>query len=107
MERRNFVFSLLGVVALCPVNAGVNAMQGRRRYGFLDRAMALDRGYLPAKVLLDGVDVSDDVASLDDEKGFVVMYLRNAQGKMYLRDGDVAKAKYYGTVVFLPHNAAS
>ena len=74
-------------------------------YGYIDVATARHRGYLPAVVLLDGVDVSCDCFACDDRAGFVDVFKRNVNGCHYVdsaRPRQAARERLYGVVTYHP-----
>lgn len=74
-----------------------------RRYGHLTVDEAERRGFLPARVLLNGRDVSKDCRECDDVQGRVLLMATDASGKHYVcRDGDVEVEQHYGRVEFYP-----
>ena len=76
-------------------------------YGFLNIEMARERDYLPARVLLDGMDVGNDCVVCDDRAGYVVLMKQNAAGKHYIdRFGAIAKERRHGVVEFIPNGHA-
>ena len=76
-----------------------------RRYGRVDVELAIARGYKPAHVLLDGVDVGHRCTVVDDVRGYVDLHaLRD--GQPYVDDNyEVVMERHYGRVVYLPHQA--
>lgn len=66
-------------------------------YGYLDVNRAFGLGLLPAKVLLDDVDVSKDCTACDDIEGYVILKQGSAGRRVY--------EKRVGRVVFTPKQA--
>lgn len=82
------------------------AMVWRRRqpFGYVDIQRALVSGWHPARVLLDGIDVSSDCMACDDSEGFVILFVRDDNGRAFIdRHTDrVATERRTGTVRFIP-----
>lgn len=86
--------------------AGAQTPRPPQTYGYLDLAEAKRRGYLPARVTLDGADVSDRCYACDDTLGIAWLFKVNAEEKKFYdydraRDG-AAREVRYGHVVFTP-----
>lgn len=80
-------------------------------FGLLDVDTAFNRGYLPAKVYLDGVEIDDPVV-VNDIEGWVDCYVRDSKGNLIidglvngLYDEDrsyLRKLRHYGVITFVP-----
>ena len=99
MNRRAFVRAVL----TSPLIAAVGLP---RKYGRLGVGDVRDLGYSPAKaqVFLDGQQVHDCFL-LDDIEGWVEVYKRNAEGRIYLNAArtEAVSERRYGRVQFVPN----
>jgi hypothetical protein len=97
MDRRTLLARLLAGLGVA-----VTSLLPRTAYGYVDVERAQARGWWPARVYLDGVDVSNDCAALDDREGWVELMERDARGRHFIRAGQIAKARRAGVVAFIP-----
>ncbi len=98
MTRREALRAVVAIIGLDRIS-----LREVPPYGYVDLDRARRRGWLPARVLLEGRDVSDVYRACDDVRGFVDL-LRPRDGRPYLGwvTRTVATERRYGHVQFLP-----
>ena len=73
------------------------------RFGRLDVETALARGYLPARVYVDGEEVQQAVV-VDDVEGWVEHWLTDEDGNILTDQWrEPRRARRYGVVTYVPH----
>lgn len=93
MNRRSFVAGALALPLFRLLTPAAN-----KTYGYLNCEMALARGFMPARVLLNGQDVSSEAIECDDESGYIVRFV-----KPYAFDrGNLKRECINGHVQFFP-----
>ena len=109
--QRRFFQSVpfLGAFLALAATPGWFRLPGWGTYGHVDVARARRCGWLPARVTLDGVDVSMDTEECDDRAGWVLVYAEIPApfcGK-YVdpATGELATVQRFGRVTFEPWTA--
>lgn len=99
MTRHDFLRRLLFVPAL-----GLWPLTKRQTYGFVDVETAARHRWLPASVLLDGVEVADRCRALNDREGWVWLFAENRTGAKVVdpATGEPAMERRCGHVRFIP-----
>jgi hypothetical protein len=121
-NRRQFLSTLVAgaIAAIFPARFAWSAMLPKRHvtiadfpdypdhatssFGFLDVDRALQAGYLPAHVFLNGKEIND-VVTLNDREGWVEILERDDRGH-YIADHERMDAKrtlLRGAVLYVPH----
>lgn len=94
-------------IALCLVSPSLALvpMVTRATHGYLNVDIALARGYLPARVFLNGTEI-DEVRELNDEEGWLIRFRTDARGCKYSDTKQVdcaATEKLFGKVTYVPN----
>lgn len=72
------------------------------RFGRLDVETSLARGYLPARVYVDGEEVQHAIV-VDDVEGWVEHYVTDKHGNIVTDADDGRRARRHGVVTYVPH----
>ena len=99
MTRRTFTQAIaawfavpLAVIASKPGTYGLMTLDRWNREGMRD---------LGARVFLDGTEITNDCTQFDDREGWADVWLRNVEGRHYMRpdQSGAAQGRRYGRIV--------
>lgn len=100
MNRRDLFKVITATVAVAQLRSTPSTLV---KYGHVTVRSAEANGWIPARVLLNGVEL-DEVVELNDIEGWVVVNVLDKSGHAFVvADDQVARTKLYGDITFQPN----
>jgi hypothetical protein len=106
MRRRDLFGMIPGVVA-CVALSKVAVPVAPAGIDYVDAEMCIRRGWNPARVLLNGEDVSHSCTACSETEGWCDLFLRDAEGRITVDDSrfppGAKKVRRHGVVKWTPN----